>query len=264
MYYFGLILSIITVCYNAKEDLAQTVDSVLSQTWRNFEYIVVDGDSTDGTKEYLEQLRPSFKEKNITLRYVSEKDEGIYDAMNKGTLMATGHWVMYLNAGDLFVNASVLRNIFADDPDTQILYGDTLCTYQGQVKRYPAKPLSTLPRQMAFCHQSALIERDVALRFPYDTSYKICADHHFFLKAYSKGLAFEYCELPIAVYEISGVSDRNKWQAHKEQLRMQKELGELSITPKWILLELVFFIKLGLKTILGQAFIDKVRKKRLS
>lgn len=65
MYYFGLILSIITVCYNAKEDLAQTVDSVLSQTWRNFEYIVVDGDSTDGTKEYLEQLRPSFKEKNI-------------------------------------------------------------------------------------------------------------------------------------------------------------------------------------------------------
>lgn len=85
---------------------------------------------------------------------------------------------------------------------------------------------------MAFCHQSALIERDVALRFPYDTSYKICADHHFFLKAYSKGLAFEYCGLPIAVYEISGVSDRNKWQAHKEQLRMQKELGELSITPK--------------------------------
>ena len=57
MYYFGLILSIITVCYNAKEDLAQTVDSVLSQTWRNFEYIVVDGDSTDGTKEYLEQLK---------------------------------------------------------------------------------------------------------------------------------------------------------------------------------------------------------------
>ena len=104
----------------------------------------------------------------------------------------------------------------------------------------------------------------MALRFPYDTSYKICADHHFFLKAYSKGLAFEYCGLPIAVYEISGVSDRNKWQAHKEQLRMQKELGELSITPKWILLELVFFIKLGLKKILGQAFIDKVRKKRLS
>lgn len=68
------------------------------------------------------------KKRNITLRYVSEKDEGIYDAMNKGTLMATGHWVMYLNAGDLFVNASVLRNIFADDPDTQILYGDTLCT----------------------------------------------------------------------------------------------------------------------------------------
>lgn len=180
--------------------------------------------------------------------------------MNKGTLMATGHWVMYLNAGDLFVNASVLRNIFADDPDTQILYGDTLCTYQGQVKRYPAKPLSTLPRQMAFCHQSALIERDVALRFPYDTSYKICADHHFFLKAYSKGLAFEYCGLPIAVYEISGVSDQNKWQAHKEQLRMQKELGELSITPKWILLELVFFIKLGLKTTLDRHLLIKSEK----
>lgn len=78
MYYFGLILSIITVCYNAKEDLAQTVDSVLSQTWRNFEYIVVDGDSTDGQKN-IWNSSPSFKEKNITLRYVSEKDEGIYE-----------------------------------------------------------------------------------------------------------------------------------------------------------------------------------------
>lgn len=263
MYYSGLILSIITVCYNAQEDLARTVDSVLAQTWKKFEYIVVDGDSTDGTKEYLNVIRSRFAEKGIKFRYVSEKDEGIYDAMNKGTRMAAGHWVMYLNAGDLFANVSVLRNIFADDPDTQILYGDTLCTYQGQVRRYPAKSLSTLPRQMAFCHQSALIERDVALRFPYDTSYKICADHHFFLKAYSKGLAFEYCGLPIAVYEISGVSDRHKWQAHKEQLRMQVELGELSITPKWILLELVFFIKLILKAILGQKFIDKVRKKRL-
>lgn len=264
MYYPGLILSIITVCYNAKEDLARTVESILAQSWKKFEYVVVDGDSNDGTKEYLEELKPRFKEKNITLKYVSEKDGGIYDAMNKGTQMAEGHWVIYLNAGDLFANALVLQSVFSDDPDTQILYGDTLCTYQGMVKRYPAKPLSVLPREMAFCHQSAFIEREVALRFPYDTSYKICADHHFFLKAYSKGLAFDYCRMPIAVYEISGVSDKNKWQAHKEQLRMQKELDELWITPKWLFLELVFFIKLGLKTLFGQALIDKVRKKRLS
>ena len=262
--YKKLMLSIITVCYNARDDLSRTVDSILSQSWSNYEYIVVDGGSTDGTKEYLETLCNRFAEKEIAFRYVSEKDNGIYDAMNKGTLMAKGHWVMYLNAGDLFANTLVLRNVFSSDPDTQILYGDTLCTYQGLVRRYPAKPLTTLPRQMAFCHQSAFIERDVALRFPYDTSYKICADHHFFLKAYTKGLAFEYCGIPISVYEISGVSDQHKWQAHKEQLRMQKELGELFITPKWLLLELLFFFKLGLKTLLGQKFIDKVRKKRLS
>ena len=259
-----LTLSIITVCYQARDDLARTADSILSQLWNDYEYIVVDGDSQDGTKEYLTELHTQFAQKGIPFRSVSEKDKGIYDAMNKGTCMAKGHWVMYLNAGDFFANTLVLRNIFSSQPDTQILYGDTLCTYQGLVKLYPAKPLSVLPRQMAFCHQSVFIERDVALRFPYDTSYRICADHHFFLKAYTSGLAFEYCGLPIAVYEIAGVSDKNKWRAHKEQIRMQKELGVLSVTPRWLMSELLFFCKLALKTVFGQKLIDKIRKKRLS
>lgn len=256
-------LSIITVAYNALDFLQMTAENIRKQTFTDYEYLVIDGGSSDGTVPYLSGLQTTFQDAGISFRYLSKPDHGIYDAMNKGSQMADGEWLLFLNAGDLFASADVLKKIFQNDSDAGVIYGDTLCVYQGQKKLYPALPLPSLTREMAFCHQSAFIRRDLMLSHPYDLSYQICADHQLFLRLYLEDCKFDYRNLPVSIYEISGVSDRNKLKSHKEQLRMQKELGVFHLTPATLLLELRFYVKYLIKSIFGQKLIDHVRKKRL-
>jgi len=256
-------LSIITVCFRAKDQVQTTMKSILSQTWTQFEYLVIDGGSEDGTKELLEQSSSLFAEKNVPFSFVSEPDHGIYDAMNKGTRMANGRWLLFLNAGDLFADNTVLEQIFSEPSNAQIIYGDTLCIYQGQTKLYPALSLDHLTYEMAFCHQSVFIHKELLLEHPYDITYKVCADHHFFLSMYLQNKSFEYRKLPVSVYEIAGYSDKNKMLSHKEKHRMQKELGIFHFSLPWLLRECSFYFKQGLKHLFGQRLIDQVRKNRL-
>ena len=93
-------LTIITVCFQAKEQLHKTMESILCQTWVEMEYLVVDGGSDDGTKELLLQSEERFKAADIPVHFLSEPDKGIYDAMTKGSRMANGTWLVFLNAGD--------------------------------------------------------------------------------------------------------------------------------------------------------------------
>ncbi len=256
-------LSIITVCRNAKVQLQATMENVLSQDFADFEYLVIDGASDDGTAALLKDAETKFAKKGVPLRFVSEPDRGIYDAMNKGTKMAMGEWLLFLNAGDLLTSAHILTELFPAEEDTQILYGDTICVYQGRQKLYPALPLKRLTEEMAFCHQSAFIKRELLLQTPYDTSYCICADHHFFLRMYLEGKVFTYYPKPVSVYEISGYSDKNKLRSHREQKRMQQELGVFRLSFSHVIHECIFYLKLGVKTLFGQKLIDQVRKSRL-
>ncbi|MCD8197613.1 MAG: glycosyltransferase [Lachnospiraceae bacterium] len=256
-------LSIITVCRNAKAQLQATMENVLSQDFADFEYLVIDGASDDGTVSLLKKSRTAFDRKGIPFRFISEPDGGIYDAMNKGTKMAEGEWLLFLNAGDLLASAHILSEFFPAEEDTQILYGDTICVYQGRQKLYPALPLERLTEEMAFCHQSAFIRRELLLQIPYDTSYRICADHHFFLRMYLKGKVFAYRPKPVAIYEIAGYSDKNKLRSHREQKRMQQELGVFRFSFSRVVRECVFYLKLGAKTLFGQKLVDWVRKSRL-
>lgn len=257
------VLSIITVCFRAKDELQATFDNVLLQSWKQFEYLVIDGGSDDGTKDLLKASESVFSDAGIPFRYVSEPDHGIYDAMNKGTRMAEGKWLLFLNAGDLLTDRRILEQIFSVPSDGQIIYGDTLCIYQGNQKLYPALPLERLAYEMAFCHQSAFIQRELLLKEPYDTTYRVCADHRFFLSMYLQKRRFDYRPVPISVYEIAGYSDKNKLLSHKEQHRMQKELGIFRFSFPWLLREIRFYFKQGIKTVFGQRLIDLVRKKRL-
>lgn len=257
------VLSIITVCFRAKSALQTTMDNVLRQTFRPLEYLVIDGGSDDGTTDLLKQYTSSFSQKDISFRYLSEPDHGIYDAMNKGSRMASGTWLLFLNAGDLLADDHVLEQIFAASTSADILYGDTLCIYQGNTKKYPALPIDHLTYEMAFCHQSALIRRELLLEHPYDTSYKVCADHQFFLSMYLQKKTFQYYPVPIAIYEIAGYSDNNKMLSHREKHRMQKELGISHFSVRWLLRECSFYCKQSIKQLFGQKLIDLVRKKRL-
>lgn len=257
------ILSIITVCYNSSDVLPDTLNSLLAQTWSQFEYVAVDGASTDGTVDLLAENQICFEEKGIPFHFISEPDKGIYDAMNKGVSMAAGKWLLFLNAGDLLASSDVLEKVFSVPARGQVIYGDTLCVYQGQQKLYPALPLEHLRWEMAFCHQSVFVERRLLAEQPYDISYRVCADHHFFLSMYLKGIAFDYRPFPVSIYEISGYSDRNKLLSHKEKLRMQKEFGIFRPSPRWLLREIEFYGKEGIKYLFGQRLTDRVRKNRL-
>ena len=119
-------ISVITICYNAVNDIERTIRSVLDQTFDDIEYIVVDGASKDGTPDRVRALFAEYPQRNVKL--ISEPDKGIYDAMNKGIKMATGEWVIMMNAGDVFADSDVLQNVFAHVISDKItfLYGDTL------------------------------------------------------------------------------------------------------------------------------------------
>lgn len=257
------VLSIITVCFNAKKELQLTIENVLSQTWTHFEYLVIDGGSNDCSVDLLEHCKPLFAEKEISFRYISESDHGIYDAMNKGTRMASGNWLLFLNAGDLLYAPDILGKIFSNSHNADILYGDTICVYQGHQKKYPALPLNHLTYEMAFCHQSAFISRKLLMEYPYDTSFKVCADHNFFLHAYLLKKTFEYLPFPISIYEIAGFSDKNKLLSHQEKQRMQKQSGVLHYSPAWAIREISFYLKYVIKSVFGQKLINFVRKNRL-
>ena len=257
------VLSIITVCFQSRDAVQATMDNVLLQTWRQFEYLVIDGGSADGTMELLEQASTRFAKEQIPYRTLSEPDQGIYDAMNKGARIARGTWLLFLNAGDLLSDPKILEKLFQNPPDAQIFYGDALCIYQGNQKLYKALPLAHLTYEMAFCHQSAFISRELLLQYPYDITYKVCADHHFFLSMYLKDKTFTYCPYPVSIYEISGYSDTHKLLSHKEKHRMQKELGIFHISLSWLLRESSFYLKQSVKTLFGQKLIDMVRKSRL-
>ena len=122
------LITVVTVCFNAEQTIAKTMQSVLNQTYRPLEYILVDGKSTDNTLNIIYELKPLFQEKGIAVRIVSEKDKGIFDAMNKGVKLANGRWVNFMNAGDVFCNKDVITRLFSFDidSDTKLVYGDTL------------------------------------------------------------------------------------------------------------------------------------------
>lgn len=196
------LISIITVSYNAVRDIENTILSVLNQTYPNIEYIIIDGGSTDGTLDIIKKYQDK-----ITY-WVSEPDKGIYDAMNKGTLKATGEWLNFMNAGDTFYNEQVLENVFRDNnwENTDVIYGDVIYIYPNREDIRKAVPLKRINVGIPFCHQSVFVRTKLQQKYLFDTTYKICADYDFFYNLYKKGYSFKYKELIVAKYLAGGLS----------------------------------------------------------
>ena len=120
-------VSVVTVCYNADKTISNTIKSVLEQNFSDYEYIIVDGASKDNTLNIVEGFRSGFEDKGISFKVVSEKDNGIYDAMNKGAKLCSGEWILFLNADDSFADPDVLKDLFTgkDYVGYDIVYGDS-------------------------------------------------------------------------------------------------------------------------------------------
>ncbi|HMV41764.1 MAG TPA: glycosyltransferase family 2 protein [Leptospiraceae bacterium] len=220
-------LSIITINLNNKEGLQKTIDSVLNQTFRNFEFIVIDGGSVDGSLELID------KYKNEFAYWISEKDNGIYDAQNKGIVKAKGEYCLFLNSGDFLIQNDVLQKVFERGFETDIIYGDMLIDYGKDTVLYGKSPDKLTLYFLAYevlWHCVTLIRRNLFDRYGlYDSSYKIVADVDFFLKAIGVGKAsYSYINLPISQFNTAGFGSDPKNANLLEKERIQSRETVLS------------------------------------
>lgn len=200
-------LSIITICYNNIEGLKATMESILSQTFKDFEWIVIDGGSTDGSKELLEK-------NNTHIAYwVSEPDRGIYHAMNKGIARAKGDFCQFLNSGDYFIEADTLKKVFASNELADVNYGDQWCVKNGMVverRTYPDHMSLTYLFRAPLGHQASFFRTSIIKKHPYLEQYTISADRAFFLFLYIHGYRFQHLQLPVVYFDTEGIGSNEK------------------------------------------------------
>lgn len=222
-------LSIITINYNNLDGLCRTIDSVMSQTWRDFEWIIIDGGSTDGSKELI--ARTSLDCNSKVTFWCSERDKGIYNAMNKGIYHASGEYVNYLNSGDIYCSKDTLQCIFGNGINHQgdILFGNTNYVYADHVvhRIYPTEiNLDYFLRNQTINHQSVLIRLDWQKRFEYDEDhFRISADFAFLMHCKFEGAKFESLGFFIVDYDATGISQSQPFNAWSESHRaIEREL----------------------------------------
>lgn len=222
-------LSIVTINYNNADGLRKTMESVFAQTCKEFEYIVIDGASTDGSVEIIKEYAQKAESQEPRVKSViwtSEPDMGIYNAMNKGVRKATGEYVLMLNSGDYLVDEQVIEHVLPELDGTDIVQGNVITEQNGEriIKRgYGKSDISFIDVMWGnFLHQASFCRRDLFERYGYfDESYRIGGDTVFYAKCLGFGDAtFKYVDQNIAYFDDGGVSaaSSGKWyEIHKEE-----------------------------------------------
>lgn len=212
-------ISIITINYNNHLGLQKTVESVTSQTWQEFEYIVIDGGSTDGSSEYLEN-----QSDKITY-WVSETDKGIYNAMNKGIAKATGEYLFFLNSGDHFIDAFSLQEVQQHLINDAVIYFNIAVIDDGSsyVLENPAVMSFSYLHNNLPCHQCTFIHQSVFERVGYyDESLKIVADWKLLLQAILKhNVTYRKVDAVFSTFYKDGISSLPENQSIMEAERIQ-------------------------------------------
>lgn len=259
-------LSIITITFNNLEGLRRTVTSVSGQTWSDFELLVVDGGSVDGTAEWLceqEKIMPS-------LKWVSEPDNGVYDAQNKGISLARGEYCFFLNAGDCFASKDVLERMFANQPTADIVYGNEIVIDSDGKRVGYCKGVEnpTMVNLYLSCmkHQASFIRRSLFERYGnYDSTLRIVADWEWFLRVigFNNEVSLQYKDVDVSLFENTGISyhspdlcanERQQVLDRYFSKRLQEDMNLLAQYPrlgrvserswkKWILRGIIKLLK---------------------
>ena len=223
-----MIVTIITVCRNHAQELERTIRSVESQTWQEKEYLVIDGASTDDSLDVIKA-----HEASIT-RWVSEPDQGIYDAMNKGVKMAQGEWVIFMNAGDTFAGDDTLQRVFGNPLDADVIYGDVI---KGELVKKAEAPRNA--HRMFYCHQSAFVRTSCLREYPFDIRHRMSADFKQVKQLYLSGKRFRQLDFPVANFDTQGVSNKNRSAGLYDNIQVIRETddlwGQMRLLPRlWI------------------------------
>ena len=205
-------LSIITINYNNAEGLRKTMESVLAQTCKKFEYIVVDGASSDDSVNVIKELESEGIRELENFHWISEKDTGIYNAMNKGVKMCHGEYTLMLNSGDYFVDEHVIERIMPELDGADIVQGNNIEERDGNVYRnrgYGKSDLDVFDIMKGFfLHQASFCRRDLFDRFGYfDESYRIAGDTKFFMNSLGvHNATFRYVDIDVTNFDCNGIS----------------------------------------------------------
>lgn len=227
-------ISIITVVYNNKDTIIDAISSVLSQDYDDLEYIIVDGASTDGTIEVIADVIIKFSERNIT--FVSEKDDGLYDAMNKGIQVATGDFLGFLNSDDIYADDSVVSRVASVvmQHKVEAVYGDLVYVSPNNLKRvlrhYDSSWFNSdmIARGYMPAHPTLFLSNHIFKKYGYfKIDYAIAADFEFVARIFGKGeVSYHYLPEVMIKMRQGGLSTKNwrsTWILNKEILRACKE-----------------------------------------
>lgn len=211
-------ISVIVVTLNSGENLIKTIDNIEEQTYNDYEVIVKDGGSTDGSTDII-------RSKNYdNLSIYTGSDKGIYDAMNQAVDYATGDFIIFINAGDCFYDRDVLYRMAGQVTGTEnmIVYGDAFFELSNSLSKAPSVITESVCYRNIPCHQAIFYSRDVLTKRKFDTDYRIRADYEHFLWAFAEGkCGFEYLDFPVCRYEGGGFSESkaNRKADRKEYTR---------------------------------------------
>ena len=193
-------LSVITINYNNRDGLRQTIESVVGQTYRDFEYIIIDGGSTDGSVDVIKEYADKID------YWVSEKDKGIYNAMNKGVAVAHGEYTQFLNSGDYLCDKDVLEKIFAHNFTEDIVCGN-MYTSAGNIRLSPDKVTVSYMLTGTLLHPVSFIKKTLFDVYKYDERYKIMGDRDFFMYHIIKeNASYRKVDVFVAIFDVTGIS----------------------------------------------------------
>lgn len=242
-------ISIITATYNSGVTLRDTIESVLSQSYKDYEHIIIDGLSNDGTQSIIAEFEPRY---NGRLKYISEKDKGLYDAMNKGINMATGDVIGILNADDFYTSNDILSTVAKEMGNVDAIYGDIHYVQPANlnkcVRYYSSKSFRRWKMRLGFmpAHPSFYCRRDIYAQYGiFDLSFKVAADFEQLLRLiYIHKISTKYIEKDFVTMRTGGASSSGL-QSHKKIIRdhilAYKKNG---LTPSYFLESLRYIYKL--------------------
>ncbi len=224
------LITVITVVFNGVDKLEDTIKSVISQAYDNVEYIIIDGGSTDGTLDIIRKYEGQID------YWVSEKDEGIYDAMNKAITLASGEWIYFLNSGDAFIEENILSHIrsYLNQSSYSVVAGKVAVVRNNKIIDefpYPIKGLRSVKSMFEshFCHQALFIKTKAYLTAAcFDKSYKIFSDFNTVYRIIDCEKSYNNTNICIAKFDSQGLSSNPKYSVlmYKEKTKIYSNFGE--------------------------------------
>ena len=210
-------VSIIVVSLNTKNDFLETIESINNQTYKNYEIIVIDGKSDDGTVDEINKIKHKLSS------FIVEKDDGIYDAMNKGIAIAKGEWIIFLNSGDVFFENFTLENIFKEElSDKDIIFGNTVVKNSDYKYITIGKYFEFDTIVMPFCHQSSFVKTSYLKENLFNLDFQLSSDFNLFYNFLLLKKIFFRLNMPFTIVKSGGVADKKRQQVYSDNISIMK------------------------------------------